>query len=186
VTVNREAGDSPASDPTEEVNHMSTAENPATEPTSEEEFPESWLPMKHGDQPRTLVGEVTDYDLGPDFGWGRKWVATVTDDDGKPWSVWLSADVLVREFEDQRPMPGERITIRYMGKQDKPKGGGPGYHRFRVTMHRGEPQLPEFLTRPRLGAGQEESDIPADTSDLPPATTIPDADVVFDDDIPFN
>ena len=73
-------------------------------------------------------------------------------------------------------MPGERITLRYGGFQDRPKGGGRPYHRFRLTVDRG-PQLPDFLTRPRLAEG--EPDIPADTEDLPP---VPDADVVEEPD----
>ena len=170
---------------------MSVAENPATEPEPAEEFPESWLPWKHNEQPRTLVGTVTDYSLGPDLGYGRNWICTVQARDDRTWSVWLSQDVLVREFEDQRPMPGEEITLRYRGFQHKPKGGGRPYHAFRLTVDRG-PQLPEFLTRPRLGAGEPEPDIPADTSDLPP---VPDAEVVEerdaqeggddDDSVPF-
>jgi hypothetical protein len=161
---------------------MNAAEQPSTppQPEPEEEYPESWIPWKEPGQTRTLVATVNGYSLGPDFGWGRKWICTVTDRDGKPWSVWLTQEVLVREFADEetgRPMPGESLTIRYMGKQDAPKRGGPAYHRFRVTVHRG-PQLPPFL----LGSGSREleSDIPADTAGLPPTVDVPDADVAED------
>jgi hypothetical protein len=166
---------------------MSAAEQPNPQPEPEEEYPESWLPWTNPDQPKTIVGTVNGYNLGPDFGWGRKWVCTITDRNGKPWSIWLTQEVLVREFSDEhtgRPMPGEELTLRYMGKQDKPKGGGPAYHRFRLTIHRG-PLLPPFL----LGPGDPESDIPADTVGLPPppAVDVPDADVQEDgdNDIPW-
>jgi hypothetical protein len=159
---------------------------PPPEPESEDEdYPESWLPWKVADQPRTLVGTVADYSKGPDFGYGPCWICTVTDRCGKPWSVWLSQEVLRRQFEEERPMPGEQLSLRYMGMQDKPKRGGPGYHRFRLTVQRG-PRLPEFLLEPGRDA---ETDSPADAT----VDVVPDADVVegdsdadlFGDDPPY-
>jgi hypothetical protein len=148
---------------------MSASETPAPVPEQEpeQEYPESWLPWKDAAQPRSLVGDVASYELGPDLGYGRNWICTVTDREGKPWSVWLSQKVLLGEFEEQRPMPGERIVLRYIGLQEEPKGGGPAYHRFRLTVER-EQQLPEFLTRPQLEPGEEPSDSPSSLGVLPP------------------
>jgi hypothetical protein len=187
---------------TEEARNPEPESEPKPEPEPEpgpeeefpdEEYPESWLPWKTPEQPRTLVGQVTEYSLGPDFGYGRQWVCTVTGRDQKAWSVWVGrppdtpggrSGMLWRQFEEHRPMPGETVTLRYIGFQDKPKGGGPGYHRIRLTVDRG-PQLPEFLTRPQLDAGEIGPDVPIDTAGLP---DVPDADVVEEGDdepLPF-
>jgi hypothetical protein len=163
---------------------MSAAENPAQPP--EDEYPESWLPWENRDQPRTLVGEILGYNLGPDMGWGQRWIATVQDCDQTAWSVWLSQKVLISEFEEQRPMPGEKVTIRYRGFQDQPKGGGPAYHGFRVTVDRGQ-QLPEFLTKPKDPLElAERSDIPTGLPPDPPDAQVVDSTAEDDEsDLPW-
>jgi hypothetical protein len=152
------------------------------EQEAERDYGEAWLPDIHDDHPRTLVGTVTGYSQGPEsvYTGEQPWICAVEDRAGKPWSVWLNRTVLVSEWERQRPLPGERIAVRYRGVQDEPsvKGGQPA-HLYKLTVDRG-PQLPEFVTRPRLEAGQDPGpDVPIDSGDLPPVDAeVPDADVV--------
>lgn len=183
------------------TDHDDTAADGDTVVT-DEEYPESWLPWKNPDQPRTLVdAEILNYGLAPDFGYGRSWTCAVADREDRRWTVWIGVppagpsdrpSVLYRQFDDEKPMPGERITIRYVGFVDKPKGGGPGYRNVRLTVHRG-PELPAFLLAP-----PPDEEVPLDTAGLPPAPSVdvPDAIVVDepdvreggdndDDDIPF-
>jgi hypothetical protein len=166
------------------------------EQEAERDYGEAWLPDRDDDHPRTLVGTVIGYNQGPEsaFTGENPWICAVTDRDGKPWSVWLNRAVLVSEFERHRPMPGERVAIRYRGVQDEPsrQGGAPA-HLYRVTVDRDQ-QLPEFLIRPRLEGGQDTPDVPIDTGDVPTVppssdADVPDADVIEeggdDDSIPF-
>ncbi len=157
-------------------------------PSPDESYPESWIPWKNPDQPDTLVGDLTSYDVGPDLGYGEQWICTVVDRDDKPWTVWIGkppeksggkCSVLWREFERHKPQVGERVTIRHRGFQDEPRGGGPGYRRFTVTVDRGQLQ-PPFLTQPQLEVGHDWGDIPIATAGLPPVPSVDvtDADVV--------
>lgn len=155
------------------------------------DFGEAWIPDQR-DQPTTLVGTVRSYNLGPESQWSgeRPWICNVEDRHGQTWSVWLNRDVLVREFSDQRPMPGERIVLRYRGRAEKSKTGASPAHLYTLTVDR-EHQLPGFLAP----AGQQPtSDIPVDQEfdrliekgNADP--DVPDAEVVEeggDDDLPF-
>jgi hypothetical protein len=151
------------------------------------DYGEAWLPDRDDAQPRTLVGMIAGYDRGPvsTFTGEQPWICAVRDRDGKDWSVWLNRTVLVSEWERHRPMPGERIAVRYRGVQEEASrvGGAPA-HLYRLTVDRDQ-ELPGFLTRPQELEPADLSDIP---SDLPPT----DADVVDatadelgDDDLPF-
>ena len=114
---------------------------------------------------------------------------------GKLWSIWLNRAVLVGEFGKHRPMPGEKIVIRYRGQQEKASrvGAAPA-HLYTLTVDRDQ-ALPGFLTAPALEAGErvrdlkqtgESQDLPADPAAFtygeqrPPAVDVPDADVVED------
>lgn len=80
---------------------------------------------------------------------GPCWImilAGVTDADGEPvktnagevtdeLSVWLLHTVLVNECARAKPKPGERVGIKYLGKQ-KPSGGGNSFHAYRVKVDR--------------------------------------------------
>src|SRR5262249_2961187 len=74
----------------------------------------------------------------------------------------LNQTVLLGQFEEQKPMPGERIALRYYGKEDEPRGGGPGYHKFRLTVTSREPEMPKWLK-----AG-DEPEAPSSVGGLPP------------------
>jgi hypothetical protein len=156
---------------------------------SDRDIGAAWAPTKDPDCPRTLVGTVSHYqqvEIDTQYGKARPWVCTIRARDGQLWAVWLWQTVLENEYERWRPMPGERIAIRYKGLHDRaPSNGGP-YHKFTLTVDRGDRGLPGFLTDdPQLAGGE---DPPASDGD-PPV----DADVVeeeneqkgADDDIGF-
>jgi hypothetical protein len=171
-----------------------------------QEYGQAWLPDREPDHPRTLVGTVRGYDQGPtsEFTGVQPWICTVQDRAGKLWSIWLNRAVLVSEFEKQRPMPDERIVVRYRGQQETAsRTGAQPAHLYALTVDR-EQQLPEFLTRPQLEPGEDrrrdleltgESDVPDDPDAFtygqqrPKPVDIPDADVVEDkgddDELPF-
>lgn len=173
-----------------------------------QEYGEAWLPDRESDHPRTLVGTVANYDQGPvsEFTGECPWICTVQDRDGKLWSIWLNRAVLVSEFGKQRPMPGERVVVRYRGQQAKAsrQGAAPA-HLYTVTVDRDQ-QLPAFLTAPALEQGAERvrdleriggSDVPSDGFEYGEqrpvgSVELPDTDVVEDkpkdeddDPIPF-
>jgi hypothetical protein len=133
---------------------------------NERDIGEAWTPAREPEQPQTLVGTVVGYQqvsLNSGYGEGEPWVCTIEDRDGHLWAVWLFQTVLVGEFERWRPMPGERVVLRYKGLSDKAPAGRQPYHQFVLTVDRGGQGLPGFLTdRPEVG-----SDIPTDTAGLP-------------------
>jgi hypothetical protein len=162
---------------------------------SEREIGEAWKPTQDPDCPSTLLGTVVGYqqvDLNTGYGTDAPWVCTIRDRDDKDWAVWLFQAVLVSEFERWRPLPGERVVIRYRGKSDRERPGLSPYHRFTLTVDRGQPGLPGFLAESaQLEPG--EAEVPADTEGLERPV---DADVVEeeaeeekeggdDDDVPF-
>jgi len=54
----------------------------------------------------------------------------------KKVSLWLSSTVLLDQFQKQKPKPGERIGLKYLGKdEDK------GYHRYRLLVERPDEAL---------------------------------------------
>lgn len=166
----------------------------------------AWLPDRDADTPKTLVGVIAGYDQGPvsEYTGRPQTICTVEDRDGFLWAIWINRTVLIREFERQQPLPGERIVLRYRGTQDEPsrQGAAPA-HLYTLTVDRDQ-ALPSFLSRPALGQGERRKDLEVDPSksEVPSdgseftygqqrATTVdvPDADVVEekpdDDDIPF-
>jgi hypothetical protein len=163
------------------------------------DYGEAWIPDQR-DQPATLVGTVRSYNLGPESQWSgeRPWICNIEDRHGQTWSVWLNRDILVREFSDQRPEPGERIVVRYRGRSGKAsRTGASPAHLYTVTVDR-ERRLPGFLTAPALEAGEQPvgSDVPVDRefdegfaeAARRGQVDVPDADVVEedDDDLPFD
>src|SRR5437868_8294870 len=95
----------------------------------------------------TLVGTVRGYNQGPVSEWSNEapWICTIEDRGEKLWSLWLNRAVLVSEFERARPMPCERIVVRYRGRSEKPsKTGATPAHLYTVTVDR-DKALPGFL-----------------------------------------
>lgn len=156
------------------------------------EYGESWVPNKDSTQPRTLLFTVLQYSAGPATRFEDKpWICNVQDHAGKAWSIWLLSDRLKDEFAEQRPMPGERAALRYVGLVEKKSAPGEYYHQYVLTVDR-ERDLPEFLTRPQLEDGDQperrrdiertgESDIPVDKDAFTYGQPPVDADVIEDD-----
>ena len=95
-----------------------------------EGFPPAWRP-KAGE---VLVGEIENYDAGfTPYGEVRT-VIVKREDTGERVSVWLSSTVLLGLFNRHKPKRGERIGLKYLGK-DPHKG----YHRYQLLVDREEP-----------------------------------------------
>jgi hypothetical protein len=86
--------------------------------------------------------------------YGEVRTVVVADDNGDEHSVWLFTTVILNEFRKQRPKPGERIGLRYLGKHPEKH-----YHRYRLMVDRPEPADP---FAPLGGEAQvvEDDDIP--------------------------
>jgi hypothetical protein len=87
----------------------------------------AWKP-KVGD---TLVGFIDSYDVGH-TPYGPVCTCIVTEEatNGKV-SLWLSSTVLLDLFQKHKPQPGEKIGLKYLGK-DAEKN----YHRYRLIVDR--------------------------------------------------
>ena len=90
------------------------------------------------------------------------------DASGKERTVWLLHKVLINEFKQKRPRPGEEIGIKRLPDADK------GYKRYRVMVDRHEPDVPDF----EPGG----STPPGDSPDSESESTDPE---ITDEDIPF-
>lgn len=93
------------------------------------EFPPAWRP-EPGD---VLVGKVVRYDRGFTM-YGEVRTVTIERDNGERVAVWLSSTVLLNEFAKQKPKPGERIGLKYLGMHPDR-----GYHRYKLIVDREEP-----------------------------------------------
>jgi hypothetical protein len=143
------------------------------EAEAEREYGEAWLPDKEDSHPRTLVGTIVSYDQGPESAYTgeRPWIANVEDRDGKQWCIWLNRAVLIGEFDRQKPMPGERIAIRYRGQAEKASQPGMAPAQlYKLTVDR-DRVLPESFSGGELEAGapvrRDVQPIPGKPSDIP-------------------
>jgi len=93
------------------------------------DWPPAWRP-EPGD---VLVGRVIRYDIGHTV-YGPVRTVTIERDTGERVAVWLSSTVLLNEFAKQKPKPGERLGLKYLGKHPEL-----GYHRYRLLVDRDEP-----------------------------------------------
>jgi hypothetical protein len=92
-------------------------------------YPEAWRP-KPGE---VLVGFVDCYDQGHTSYGPVRTVTIIHEKTNTKVSVWLSSTVLLNLFQKHKPKPGERVGLKYLGK-DKEKG----YHRYRLVVDRPE------------------------------------------------
>ena len=109
-------------------------------------YPPAWKPQAG----EVLVGTVTGYDIG-ESSFGRVHTCMIETEEGKRFSLWLSSKVLLSQFQKYRPKVGERIGLKYQGRDE-----AKGYHRYRLVVDRPETAAPTF---DELG-GEEEG--PAD------------------------
>jgi hypothetical protein len=93
--------------------------------------PEPWKP-EPGD---ALIGEVLDLEQRTsDF--GDYPAITVLDDDGVEWTFHGYHTIAKNELAKQRPVPGDRIGIKYHGKK---QGAKNTYESYRVLVEHAEP-----------------------------------------------
>lgn len=90
------------------------------------DWPPAWKP-EPGD---VLVGTVERYDIGQTQ-YGPVRTCTIRTDQGERLAIWLSTTVLLDQFRRERPKPGERIGVKYLGKHPEH-----GYHRYRLIVDR--------------------------------------------------
>ena len=117
-----------------EARHMTYPESaPAPEDDQDrrlaEPRAESYKFTTEGD---TLKGTVRRLELG-DTAYGPCRIVVVDTPDG-PRSVWLIHDALLSQMRKLRPEPGDRIGIRYNGRQQS--GAGRSYHSYTVVTDR--------------------------------------------------
>lgn len=90
-------------------------------------YPPAWRP-KVGD---VLVAVIDGYDIGhTPYGAVRTCIVTEEATNTKV-SLWLSSTVLLDLFNKHKPIPGEKIGLKYLGKDDDKK-----YHRYRLVVDR--------------------------------------------------
>jgi hypothetical protein len=97
-------------------------------------YPPAWRP-KPGD---VLVGFIEAYDIGHTPYGEVRTVMVATEETGERVSLWLSSTVLLDQFQRQQPRPGERIGLKYLGKDPEK-----GYHRYRLIVDR-PPEAQDF------------------------------------------
>lgn len=105
----------------------------------------TWEPQKDGEP--TLIGTlvsvasvVTRYGLAD--------VATLRDNDGQVWSVWISGAVIAREWATADPHPGETVCLHFGGTRATADGER-HYSLFSVMVDR--PDLPVDAPVNRFG-----------------------------------
>jgi len=114
-----------------------------------DDFPPAWRPVPG----EILVGTVEGYDTW-EGKYGAVKVAFLRDAAGGALvGVYLSSTVLLEEFRKVRPRVGEKIGIRYLGKDEEK-----GYHKFKVMIER-EMNVEAFLAGEGL-ATPDDDDVP--------------------------
>src|SRR5262252_7525463 len=100
---------------------------------ADRDYPQAWIPEQAGDE---IAGTITGVRPSVHTSYGPVPVVELVELGGAtPWSVWLIHTVLRREFLRQRPVPGENVLVRYLGRQQS-QGGGPGYEAYKVVVDR--------------------------------------------------
>jgi hypothetical protein len=98
----------------------------------DDDYPTAWTP----EPGEILVGTIYDMDQGPGFQGGMVNTVMIEKDDGERVSVWLTHQVLQRQFEGLRPARGERVGIKYKGLREG--ASGTPYHDYKTKVDRPE------------------------------------------------
>jgi hypothetical protein len=100
---------------------------------ADREYGQAWIPAAEGDE---LAGVITAIRPVVHTTYGSVPVVELEELGVRAtWSVWLVHTVLRREFVRQRPVVGETVLIRYLGKVT-PEGGGAAYESYRLVVDR--------------------------------------------------
>jgi hypothetical protein len=143
------------------------------------EYPPSWLPQKHTDQPKQIAGLVLRIDprVGPSKTFETySAVLEVRATDGKEWTIWANeGGALYEQMLRLRVQPGEVIAIRYRGLKESQATPGQKYHDFRLVRVNEDQDGPAPpVDYDQLTKGRETPALPAPENQAQP-----------DDDIPF-
>jgi hypothetical protein len=68
--------------------------------------------------------------------YGERPILLLADTNGQPRRIWVLHRVFWGELNKLRPAPGERIGIRYLGRQENRRGDD-SYHAYEVVTDRG-------------------------------------------------
>jgi hypothetical protein len=90
-------------------------------------YPPAWIPKPED----ILVGFLESYDIGYTRYGEVRTVMVAEENTGDKWSIWLSSTVLLSLFDKHKPRPGERIGLKYLGKDPEK-----GYHKYRLLVDR--------------------------------------------------
>ncbi len=128
-----------------------------------DEAPKSWRPNVGS----TLVGRVVRYDRA-ESSYGPCWICLIEElESGDVITIWLSATVLLSEFQRKKPKPGETIGVKRLSDAEK------GYKRFALLVE-----------------GREEAEAVPDFDEIPPPGDVPPgeplADAPTDDAMAFS
>jgi hypothetical protein len=100
---------------------------------AEREHASAWRPEKPGDE---VVGVIRTIRASVATAYGPVPVVELEElGSGRPVAIWLIHTVLRNEFTRARPVPGESVLVRYLGKV-QPESGGPSYESCKVVVDR--------------------------------------------------
>jgi hypothetical protein len=100
---------------------------------ADREYPSAWIPEQPGDE---IIGVVKAVRPAVHTAYGPVPVVEVEQlGTHAGWSIWLTHTVLRREFVRRRPVPGETLLVRYLGRV-LPETGGAAYESYRVVVDR--------------------------------------------------
>jgi hypothetical protein len=137
----------------------------------DEPRPEAFRFTQAGD---TIAGTVVRLDSA-DTDYGPCRVVVVDPGDGGLRSIWLFHDALLSQMQKLRPMPGDVIAVRYLGRTRS--AAGRSYHDYAVATDaaRGQFEWDSPSARPPQPDRDEHHQAPAGGREANP----------FDDDPPF-
>lgn len=102
---------------------------------ADRDYPAAWIPEEPGDE---LAGTITAIRPAVRTSYGPVPVVELEElGTHARHSVWLLHAVLRREMARARPVPGETVLIRYLGRV-QPEGGGAAYEAYKVVVDRVE------------------------------------------------
>lgn len=98
-------------------------------------YPVPWIPNENGDEDE-IIGTFVRLEQAPTRSYGMQWVMILAEaETGVERSVWLLHTVLRNELSKLKPVTGEVVAIKHLGKKE-PQGGGQEYDDYRVVVDR--------------------------------------------------
>lgn len=129
----------------------------------DKDYPKAWLAEKKGD---TIVGTMLRLEQG-NTSYGPALVVIIAEEEtGEERAIWLITEAMRSGFNRTRPAIGEKIAVRYLGKQ-KVKTQTPGrsneYHNYKVVVDRPDGTSVDWagaLNVPSAADAVDEDDVP--------------------------